>query len=276
MLRVLKTSVTIKDGTDASHACSLLVQPIYTSSNVQFWPMALMEVLRDWTLHIVKAFCVNWFMYLRQQTELTILVLKIKLTQLSKWKGLVFFTGRSLRQCAQTVTGSFSHIQPVIGGGAGGEKEGSHLGFLIFAWQDTLSVCIPLTKAFHLPWQTWIQVRLSAQWIFNDSPGNYGARKKKKNPNKNWVTGSLWKESWIWWLIHMIKFELCWHNKAAYCSHESQIYFLVTLKSVVGPWTSIHTFGEISLFKESLFSSVISLTYSLLALYTVKLYVPCQ
>lgn len=49
-----------------------------------------------------------------------------------KWTGHCF-KGRYRRQRTQMVTGSFSLFQAVIGGGAGGEKEGSHLGFLFFA-----------------------------------------------------------------------------------------------------------------------------------------------
>lgn len=38
---------------------------------------------------------------------------------------------------------------------------------------------IPLTEGFHLPWPTWIQLRLPEWWIFNDSPGNFKPEKKK-------------------------------------------------------------------------------------------------
>lgn len=114
-----------------------------------------------------------------------------------KWTGHSF-TGHSLRLSTQTVTGSFSLFQAVIGGGVEGEKEGSHLGFLIFAWQDTLRFCIPLTKAFHLPWQTWIQVILSTQLIFNDSLGIYRARKKKSKQK-------LGDRFAMCTLIHMVK-----------------------------------------------------------------------
>lgn len=117
-------------------------------------------------------------MYLKRQTDLTILFsrfFKIKWS-LFKWTGHVV-----LKTFTQTAHTNSNWILFSLSGCNQRWRGCSHLKFLIFAWQDTLPLCISLTRAFHLSWQTFIQVRLSTQWIFNDSPGNYRERKKKKS-----------------------------------------------------------------------------------------------
>lgn len=116
---------------------------------------------KAWKLHIMLF--VNWCMQLQQQTEHTILLLcfsKVKYSCLN---------GQDTVLSGQTVTGFFSLFQAVIGGGGGA----AILNFSSLPDKIHDPFAPLLLKLFTCP-----DKRSSAQWIFNDSPGNYWERKK--------------------------------------------------------------------------------------------------